>query len=178
MMRVHSTWARGASAIAVPGCPLRAAWGASMARPRITLMARCSRAGSGVMHPPPYLPSPPPPSTPPARSPAADEDEAGGPPVQVAARAHRPDLAGAERAGHRVGADGVAHEPGVVVPLAEEGPPPAVAGEHERPARGAGRHGAGQRLPQVLVRRGGVPHVELDGRADRHGLAQGDAPDR
>src|SRR5690606_19041418 len=169
MMRVHSTWARGASAIAVPGCPLRAAWGASMARPRTTLMARCSRAGSGVMHPPPYLPSRPPPSArAPAegRSPGAEDEEAGGPPVQVAARADRADLAGAEHARHRVGADGVAHQPGVVVGLAEQRPPAAVAGEHERPAGARRRRGGGEGLPQVLVRGGGVAHVELDGGAD------------
>ena len=42
MIRVHSTWASGASAIAVPGCPELAGWGASIARPRMTLIACCS----------------------------------------------------------------------------------------------------------------------------------------
>src|SRR5690606_22372355 len=56
-MRVHSTWARGARAIAVPGWPLFAAWGASMAKPRMTSMARCSRAGSEVMRRQPYWPA-------------------------------------------------------------------------------------------------------------------------
>ena len=51
-MRVHSTWASGARAIAVPWCPDRAACGASMASPRMTLMARCSR--SRAVTRPPY----------------------------------------------------------------------------------------------------------------------------
>ena len=42
MIRVHSTWASGASAIGVPGWPLLAFCTASMARPRITSMPRRS----------------------------------------------------------------------------------------------------------------------------------------
>src|ERR1700759_5050187 len=42
MMRVHSTCASGASAIGVPGCPEFAFWTASIARPRTTLIPRCS----------------------------------------------------------------------------------------------------------------------------------------
>ena len=47
MMRVHRTWARGASAIAVPGWPESAARGASMANPRMTLMPSCSVGDAG-----------------------------------------------------------------------------------------------------------------------------------
>ena len=46
MIRVHSTWASGASAMAVPGWPELACWGASMARPRMTLMPSCSSSAS------------------------------------------------------------------------------------------------------------------------------------
>ena len=46
MMRVHSTWARGASAIAVPECPELACSGASMARPRMTLIPSSTSLGS------------------------------------------------------------------------------------------------------------------------------------
>ena len=46
MTRVHSTWARGARAMAVPWWPLLALMGMSMDRARITLMARCSRSAS------------------------------------------------------------------------------------------------------------------------------------
>ena len=42
MIRVHSTWASGARAIAVPLWPELAFSGASMARPRITLIPSCS----------------------------------------------------------------------------------------------------------------------------------------
>ena len=46
MMRVHSTWASGASAMAVPECPELACSGASMAMPRITLMPSSTNLGS------------------------------------------------------------------------------------------------------------------------------------
>src|ERR1700722_9673313 len=46
MMRVHSTWAKGARAIAVPECPELAFSGASMARPRMTFIPSSTRAGS------------------------------------------------------------------------------------------------------------------------------------
>ena len=46
MTRVHSTWARGARAMAVPWWPLLAARGMSIDNPRITLMARCSSSTS------------------------------------------------------------------------------------------------------------------------------------
>src|SRR4051794_12907017 len=51
MMRVHNTWARGASAIAVPWWPLLAFWGMSMARPRMVLMARSSRSSVVIVLP-------------------------------------------------------------------------------------------------------------------------------
>src|SRR3954454_9993680 len=44
MTLVHNTWASGARAIAVPGWPELARCGASMARPRMTLMPSCSRS--------------------------------------------------------------------------------------------------------------------------------------
>src|SRR3954468_5639665 len=46
MTRVHSTWASGARAIAVPGWPELARWGPSMAKPRMTLIASCSSSAS------------------------------------------------------------------------------------------------------------------------------------
>src|SRR5271166_3993592 len=46
MMRVHSTCASGARAIAVPECPESACSGASMARPQITLIPNWTSAGS------------------------------------------------------------------------------------------------------------------------------------
>ena len=46
MIRVQRTWARGASAMAVPECPELAASGASMARPRMTLMPNSTNRGS------------------------------------------------------------------------------------------------------------------------------------
>ena len=45
-MRVHSTWASGASAIGVPGCPELAFWTASIARPRIDVDPALVRARS------------------------------------------------------------------------------------------------------------------------------------
>jgi hypothetical protein len=47
MMRVHSTWASGANAMAVPWWPERAAFGASIANPRMTSIAR--RSSSSVV---------------------------------------------------------------------------------------------------------------------------------
>jgi hypothetical protein len=38
----HSAYATGASAIGVPGCPLLAAWTASIDSVRMVLMASCS----------------------------------------------------------------------------------------------------------------------------------------
>src|SRR5439155_14379466 len=49
--RVHRTWASGASAMAVPGWPELARCGASMARPRMTLMPSCSRSVSATAPP-------------------------------------------------------------------------------------------------------------------------------
>ena len=46
MMRVQSTWASGASAIAVPEWPELAFSGASMARPRTTLIPSSTNDGS------------------------------------------------------------------------------------------------------------------------------------
>jgi hypothetical protein len=42
MMRVNNTCASGANAIGVPGCPEFARCTASIDRPRMTLIARCS----------------------------------------------------------------------------------------------------------------------------------------
>jgi hypothetical protein len=49
MTRVQSTWASGASAMAVPGWPELAFCGMSMARPRMTLMPSCSRSLSKAL---------------------------------------------------------------------------------------------------------------------------------
>ncbi len=46
MIRVNRTCANGASAMAVPGWPESAFWGASMARPRTTLIPSCSSSAS------------------------------------------------------------------------------------------------------------------------------------
>jgi hypothetical protein len=46
MMRVQSTWASGASAMAVPEWPELAASGASIAMPRTTLMPSSTSLGS------------------------------------------------------------------------------------------------------------------------------------
>src|ERR687898_487190 len=180
MMRVHSTCASGASAIAVPGWPLLAAWGASMARPRMTLMARCSRAGSGVMYAPPYWPAL---TDPVALAPVSFEscrcgsrvlehEHAGGEPVDEAAAADRPDLAGAEHPGEGRGVEQIVDHTSVVVRLAENPLTTSVAREHQRavavPAR---EHGA-----KVLVGGGRVPHVELDGGADVDLLAHRQRP--
>src|SRR5215204_6998762 len=138
MMRVHSTWASGASAIAVPGWPLLAAWGASMARPRMTLMARCSRAGSGVMHAPPYCPA----LTVPVAlarvfgwrrlgSRVLEHEHAGGEPVDEAVAADRPDLSGAEHPGEGRGVEQVVDHTSVVVRLAEQPLTTSVAREHQ-----------------------------------------------
>ena len=48
MTREYKTCANGASAIAVPGWPLFARWGASMARPRMTLIHSCSSSASAM----------------------------------------------------------------------------------------------------------------------------------
>src|SRR5829696_8133542 len=188
MMRVHRTWARGASAIAVPGWPLLAACGASMARPRMTLMARCSRSGSAVMRRPPYWPRR-------VDRPLAhverrtgrrsrsghvqsrrwtvlEQHDAGGETMDEAAAADRSELAGARHAGDGVDADRVAHRAGVVVGLAEEPRAPAVAGEEEGGVAGD----RGQQLVKVLVRRLGVAHVELHGRAHLDRLAHHQGP--
>jgi hypothetical protein len=46
MIRVYSVYASGASAIAVPGCPEFALWGASMENPRMALIVRAWRSES------------------------------------------------------------------------------------------------------------------------------------
>src|SRR5689334_14836563 len=97
MTRVHNTWASGASAMPVPGCPFLAASGPSMHKPRMTLIARCSRSVSTEV----TL----------MREPYADfraragelsvveQQDRRGEPVQEAAIADRTDLAGAEHPG-------------------------------------------------------------------------------
>src|SRR4051794_36467009 len=100
---------------------------------------------------------------------SAEEGEAGGEAVDVVVAADRTELAGAEAAGNRDLAERVAHRAGVVVGHTEQAPAASGTGEEERAGRGA----AGERAPQVGVRRGRVADLELerlsdvDARADR-----------
>src|SRR5580704_14285243 len=156
MMRVNSTCASGAHAMAVPGWPEPACWGASMARPRTTLIPSCSSSASVTTRTVPALRGAP---TGGATRPAAGRSCAPGPgagrtvarsvgrtvgrdgagtgpqqrhrrgeAVDEVASPDRTELAGREepRHGHRAQVFG--QHAHVVVRLSEEPSPPAVAG--------------------------------------------------
>src|SRR3954451_2169985 len=127
MTRVHSTWASGANAMPVPGWPLFAASGPSIHRPRMTLMARCSRSASDMPRPyPPHAPREP------RRAPVGlgEQQHRSGEAVEEAAGADGGRVAGAGHPRHG-GADPLGDRLGVVVGTAEELHAAAVAGEHE-----------------------------------------------
>src|SRR4249920_1786242 len=131
MTRVQSTWARGASAIGVPGCPELAFCTASMARARMTLMPAGStsprpvRASSAAAATVTLLcdldcdlafrirgePRSPPAGCRaqtrrfPARPSLLEQGEAGGEAVDVIVPADRTELTGTERACDRHGAE-------------------------------------------------------------------------
>src|SRR6266852_3462622 len=138
----------------VPGCPELAFWTASIASPRMTLMARRSSSsdttgvvatGSAVM---PLLrcaqgrPTFSRVGVPEMTS--SEQREAGREPVQEVSTAHRADLARTERARQRDRPEQRLDQPSVVVRDAEQMAAPSVAREEERGVGG----GAGQQLPQ------------------------------
>src|SRR4051812_10083819 len=110
MTRVHNTYASGASAMPVPGWPEFAAWGPSMQRPRMTLIARCSRSVSVTV----ALTGATLPRT------SVEEEHGCGEAVQEAAIADRADLAGTEHAGGRAAVDVRVHDERVVIGCAEQ----------------------------------------------------------
>src|SRR5690606_17993487 len=172
MMRVHSTCARGARAIAVPWWPDLAACGASIASPRITSIARRSRSGvipavvSAMWSQLPVLGGAPIVATalPAPEMPSASAEERHGRrgAVEVVAAAHRPDLPGAEHAGQGRVRERLADRVRVVVRHPEQPPAPLVAGEDQGTVGPPVRH----ERREVLVRGAGVAHVELHGGAD------------
>src|SRR5581483_6984845 len=164
MILVNSTWARGARAMAVPGWPELAFWGASMARPRMTLMPSCSRSGVVMLAPYPAV------RLPLSPLPVGEERHRRGEAVHEVAPAHRAELTRGEEARHRRAHPLVEHL-GVVVGLAEQAPAPPVAGEQQAAACGAV---AVEGHAQVLVGGAGVAHVELHGLAQLHLRAHGD----
>src|SRR5688500_18217415 len=153
MMRVWSTWASGARAMAVPGWPELAFWTASIARPRITLMALVSSSfamGAAYRGPSARLHS--------LRGVSGGEQgEAGREAVEEVAGSDRPQFTGTEAPRQGEGAEELVDDAGVVVGLAEEPLAPAVAGEQQRRVG----LGGGEEVAQVLVGRAGVAHLEL-----------------
>src|SRR5215207_8254487 len=135
--------------MAVPGCPLFAAWGPSIAIPRMVLMARCS-TDSG----PTAL-------TLSVRGRLAEQGDRGGEAVQEAAAPDGAELARAEHPGRRAAVGDGAEGGRIVVRSAEQLDATAVAGEQQR-RRGIAPVEQG---PQVLVRRRRVTHLELHGGA-------------
>src|SRR5579875_3956317 len=175
MMRVNRTWPSGAKAMAVPGCPEWACWGASMARPRITAIPNCYSARSSLTRP--TVPSrrrqaagapmcPAGEAGPSGRrcGPVPEQRQRGGEPVQEGAPPHRPQLASGEAPDDRPGSELLGDDPDVVVGAAEEPAPAPVAGEEHG--------GIGPPAPklevEIVVGTAGVAQVELDRGADRH----------
>src|SRR5687767_7400377 len=152
--------------MAVPGWPELAFWTASMARPRITLMALVS--SSFAMAPAYRCPS--------ARlhSPAGvsggEKGEAGREAVAEVAGSDRPQFTGTEAPREGEGAEELVDDTGVVVGLAEQPLAAAVAGEEQRRVG----LGGGEEVAQVLVGRAGVADLELHRPPDFDVVADGD----
>src|SRR5256885_2257106 len=145
MIRVWSTWASGARAMAVPGCPELAFWTASIASPRITLMAFVSSSfpmravpsmwinqpayRPAIPRPPPWLPDDAVATHPRPSVSGGEQSEAGCEAVEEVAGPDRPQFPGAEAPRQGEGAEELVDDAGVVVGLAEEPLAPPVAGE-------------------------------------------------
>ena len=188
MTRVNRTWASGASAMAVPGWPESAFCGASMARPRMTLIPSCSSSASVTMRTVPAGRRRQPGGTESAEAPATARSRRPGPVVgvgrAVAQQRHRrrepvdevpPSDRARARRRRRTPPSGTAPRCSDRTRTswcgsAEQPRPPAVAGEDERGVGPARRH---QRV-EVLVGGRGVAQMELHGGAHRHGVADGD----
>jgi hypothetical protein len=99
-----------------------------------------------------------------------EDGDRGGEAADGVAAADRTELSGTEHPRHRSGAEQVTDNSGVVVGRAEQPPTTPVAREHERATSGA----PGQQGPQVLVRAGRIPHLELHGRTYRRAVAHRD----
>src|SRR5919108_5413853 len=150
MMRVKSTWASGARAMAVPGCPELAFWTASIASPRITLMALVSssfamRAFPSIWISQPAYRRPSPgvrggprddsarpqalprgypmwsgPHTPPPSVSGGEQGEAGSESVEEVAGSDRAQFTGTEAPRQGERAEELVDHAGVVIGLAEE----------------------------------------------------------
>src|SRR5207302_1829058 len=130
MIRVQSTWARRARAMAVPGCPEFAFCGASMARPLMTLMPSCSSSASGIGPPLCRLPLCRL-RTLPAVDSGAKQHHRCREAVEEVATADGPQLAGAEHAGHGSGFETPGDDARVVVGSPEHSGAPPVAREQQ-----------------------------------------------
>ena len=95
-------------------------------------------------------------------------------PVQEVATADRTDLAGAERARERNGAEQFLDGTGIVIGSREEIPAPTIAREQQC---GVAVHAREQRA-EVVVGRAGIAHVELQRCADLDAVADRDGPVR
>src|SRR4051794_39384573 len=177
MIRVHSTCASGASAIGVPGCPEFAFCTASIARPRITLIPRCSRSSAtsapfihriaAYVYPPRASGSFSEEKT--EKTPVSGSEtsvfengDAGREAVQKITAADRPELARTERAGERHRPDHLLDDAGVVIRFGEHVATATVAREQERGIAAETR----EQRSEVFVGRISVAHLELHGRAD------------
>src|SRR3954451_18750460 len=174
MTRVHSTCARGASAMPVPGCPEFAACGPSIQMPRMMLIARCSRSVSTPLAVILVTLPTPVDSQQGVGGPSVLEQEDGSrEAVQEAALADGTDLAGAEHAGSGTAFDVGVDDLCVVIRSTEEVGAAAVAGEHERALSLA----PGHQLAQIVIGGRGVAHLELHRRADIDLVADRDRAD-